>query len=134
MDVIAVHGEMRYHAALGDALLDSASSLIWVGDSNTNLERGYGPVCKIHARRDALSDFSLASSLIWVGDSKTNFEGRMQNPCTQRCDVELPWVGDCKTNFWDILHSSPHVFNPRLRCRPDARFVELLTDGMVDFV
>ena len=22
----------------------------------------------------------------------------MQNPCTERCDVELPWVGDCKTN------------------------------------
>ena len=60
--------------ALGDALLDSASSLIWVGNSNTNLERGYGPVCKIRARRDALSDFSLASSLTWVGDSKTNFE------------------------------------------------------------
>ena len=46
----------------------------------------------------------------------------------------LIWVGDCKTNVGDILHSSPHVFNPRLRCRPDARFFDLLTDGMVDFV
>ena len=86
---------------------------------------------KIRARRDALSDFSLASSLIWVGDSKTGFEGAMyqyaKNPCTERCDVELPWVGD-------ILHNSRHVFNPRLRCRPDARLVGLLTDGMVDFV
>ena len=32
---------------------------------------GYGPVCKIRARRDAMSYFSPASSLIWVGDSKT---------------------------------------------------------------
>ena len=48
--------------------------LPWVGDSKTNFEGGCGPVRKIHARRDALSDFSTASSLIWVGDSKTNFE------------------------------------------------------------
>ena len=26
----------------------------------------------------------------------------------------LTWVGDCKTNFWDLLHRSPHVFNPRV--------------------
>ena len=57
----------------------------------------------------------------------------MQFPCTDRCDVRLPWFGDCKTNFWDFLHRSPHVFNPRVRCRPVARFVDLLTDGMVDF-
>ena len=84
---------------------------------------------------DALLD--SASSLIWVGDSKTNSEGHwssMQNPGTERCDVELHWVGDCKANFWDILHRSPHVFNPRVRCRPVARLVDLLTDGMVDFV
>ena len=36
-----------------------ASSLIWVGDSKTNFEESYGPVSKIHARRDAISDFSL---------------------------------------------------------------------------
>ena len=92
----------------------------------------------IRARGDALSDFSLASSLIWVGDSKTNFEGSYgpvcKNPCTEGCDVEHLWVGDCKTNVGDILHSSPHVFFQRLRCRPDSRFVDLLTDGMVDFV
>ena len=129
-------GDALLDSALGDALLDSASSLIWVGDSNTNLEEGYGPVYKIRALRNALSYFSFASSLVWVGDSKTNFEGGpvCKNPCTERCDVELPWVGDCKTNVGDIMHSSPHVFNPRLRCRPDARFVDLLTDGMVDFV
>ena len=38
--------------ARGDALLR-------LGDSKTNFERGYGPVCKIHARRDAMSDFPL---------------------------------------------------------------------------
>ena len=56
-------------------------------------------------------------------------------------------VGDCKTNFWYLLHRSPHVFNPRVemrtavlmsliqgwRCLPIARFVDLLTDGMVFF-
>ena len=57
-----------------------------------------------------------------------------QRPSRERCDVELPWVGDCKTNVGDISHSSPRVFNPRLRCRPDARFVDLFTDEMVDFV
>ena len=134
-------GDALLDSALGDALLDSASSLIWVGDNNTNLERGYGPVCKIRARRDALSYFSAASSLIWVGDSKTNFEGGPVCKIHARRDAlsdfslasSLIWVGDCKTNFWDTLNSSPHVFNPRLRCRPDARFVDLLTDGMLDF-
>ena len=64
--------------------------------------------CLVLARRDAMSDFSLASSLIWVGDSKTNFEesygSSKQNPCTERCDFgllssSLLGVGDCKTNF-----------------------------------
>ena len=37
----------------------SLASLIWVGDSKTNSEGSYGPECKIHARRDSMSDFSL---------------------------------------------------------------------------
>ena len=53
-----------------------------------------------------------------------------------RRDVTSNFLGlaTARQNVGDILHSSPHVFNPRLRCRPDARFVDLLTDGMVDFV
>ena len=41
-----------------DALLDFASFMIWIGDCKTNFEGSYGPVCKIHARRDAMSAFS----------------------------------------------------------------------------
>ena len=26
----------------------------------------------------------------------------------------LTWVGDCKRYFWDLLHRSPHLFNPRV--------------------
>ena len=46
----------------------------------------------------------------------------------------LTWVGDCKTNFWDLLHRSPYVFNPRVEMSTVARFVDLLTDGMVVFL
>ena len=48
---------------------------------------------------------------------------------------DLTWVGDCKINFWDLLHRSPHVFNPRVGdVDPLPDFVDLLTDAMVDFV
>ena len=61
----------------------------------------------------------------------------MQDPCTGRCDVGflfvLTWVGDCKTNFENLLHRSPHAFQ-RWRCRPVARCVDLLPDGMVDLI
>ena len=86
---------MRYRTALGNALLDSASSLIWVGDSNTHLEKSHGPVCKIRARRDALTYCSAVSSLIWAGDSKTNFEGSYGPGCKihARKDVMSNFLG-----------------------------------------
>ena len=48
-----------------DVVFSAASSLIWVGDSKTNFDGSYGPVSKIHARRDAMSDFSLRLYLGW---------------------------------------------------------------------
>ena len=61
---------------------------------------------KIHARGDALSDF--ASSMIWVGDCKTNFE----TFCTSVLMLSI--------QGW--------------RCRPVARCVDPLPDGMVDLI
>ena len=96
----SMHGEMLYFSA--------ASSLIWVGDSKTNFEESHGPFSKIHARRDATSDFSL---------------------------FVLTWVGDCKTNFLGPFYTAVLMsLIQGWRCRPVARFVDLLTDGMVDCV
>ena len=123
---------------MGDALLDSASSLIWFGDSKTNFEGGYGPVCKIRARRDALSYFSFASSLICVGDSKTNFEGDCGPVCKihARRDAMSNFLGlaTARQTFGTFCTAVLMSLIQGVRCRPVARFVDLLTDGMVVFV
>ena len=74
---------------------------------------GCGPVSKIHARRVRL----------WSS---------WQNPCTERCVVGVslrPYLGwRMQDKFRDLLHRSPHAFNPRVEmptccqmCGPVAR-------------
>ena len=49
--------------------------LTWVGDCKANFEGCYGPVCKIHARRDVMSDFS--SSLLGLATARQTSRGAM---------------------------------------------------------
>ena len=86
---------LMFHAR-GDALLDSASQQ----QDKTSRGAMYGPVRKILARRDVMSDFILRPYLGW----------RLQD------------------KLRDLLHRSPHAFNPRVEmstrcqmCRPVAR-------------
>ena len=83
----------------------------------------------------------------------------MFGPCTERCTADvassLTWFGDVwsvhgemrrrgslrpslgwrlQDKLRDLLHRSPHAYNPRERCRHVARCVVLLPDGMVDLI
>ena len=81
-----------------DALLDSDSSLLWVGDSKTNFEGSHDPVCKIHARSNVMSDFlGLATAKQTLGPSAPQssclqFEGEMSTRC-QICRSADRWNG-----------------------------------------
>ena len=138
------YGNTRLVPVRRDAMWDFASSLTWYsvgvvdGDRKVSMEAMVKLATSMHGEMRCRG---FSSSLLGLVTARHTSRGAMAQYAeihARRCDVGFLfvfiWVVDRKTDFETSCAAVLMPWIQGWRCRPAARCVDLLTDGMVDFV